>query len=90
KGVATFLGTILALSFLLGLAACATWLAIAALFRISSLAALVAALASPLWAFWVRPDAVLLCVALAALILARHSTNIRRLLSGQEPRIGAK
>ncbi|MEM7490994.1 MAG: glycerol-3-phosphate 1-O-acyltransferase PlsY [Pseudomonadota bacterium] len=90
KGVATFLGTLLALSFPLGLAACATWLVTAAIFRISSLAALVAAVAAPLWALWLRPDAILLSAALAGLILYRHSANIRRLIAGEEPRIGAK
>ena len=90
KGVATFLGTLLALSFPLGLAACATWLVVAGLARISSLAALVAAVSSPLWALWLRPEAVLLCAALAALILYRHAPNLRRLLRGEEPRIGVK
>jgi glycerol-3-phosphate acyltransferase PlsY len=90
KGVATFLGTLLALSLPLGLAACATWLAVAGLLRISSLAALVAAVAAPAWALWLGPDAVLLAAALAALILYRHMANIRRLAAGEEPRIGAK
>ena len=89
KGVATFLGTLLALSFPLGAAACLTWLAMAAAFRMSSLAALIAATSSPLWALWLRPEAALLCVGLAALILYRHAANIRRILSGEEPRIGA-
>lgn len=91
KGVATFLGTLLALSFPIGLAACATWAAIAALFRISSLAALVAAALSPLWAVLTgSPQAVALCVALAALIAMRHHQNITRLLNGTEPKIGKK
>ncbi|MEM8851516.1 MAG: glycerol-3-phosphate 1-O-acyltransferase PlsY [Pseudomonadota bacterium] len=90
KGVATFLGTILALAFPLGLAACATWLAIAALFRMSSLAALVAAVAAPLWAVWLAPQAVALCAALALLILWWHRGNIQRIRAGEEPRIGAK
>ncbi len=91
-GVATWLGTLLALAWPVGLAACATWLATAALFRISSLAALVAAvLTPPLWAVVLgAPQAVLLCIAMAALILARHKTNITRILAGQEPRIGRK
>ena len=90
KGVATFLGTLLAVAFPLGLAACLTWLAVAAALRMSSLAALVAAVAAPLWAAWLRPDAVVLCAALAALILWLHRANIRRILAGTEPRIGAK
>lgn len=90
KGVATFLGTVLALAFPLGLAACATWLAVAALFRMSSLAALVAAVAAPLWALWLAPQTVVLCAALAALILWWHRANIQRIRAGTEPRIGAK
>lgn len=91
KGVATFLGTMLALAWPVGIAACLTWLATAFAFRISSLAALVAAAATPLW-LWVfgRPDAVWLGVALAALVFVRHHANIRRLLDGSEPRIGRR
>lgn len=91
KGVATFLGTLLALAFPAGLAACLTWLATAFAFRISSLAALVAALSAPLW-LWLfgRGDAVALAAVLAALVWQRHGANIRRLLDGSEPRIGAK
>jgi glycerol-3-phosphate acyltransferase PlsY len=89
KGVATFLGIMLALAWPAGLAACATWLAVAFATRYSSLAALVAAAATPLW-LWLfgRPDAVWLGLALAALVLIRHHANIRRLLDGSEPRIG--
>ena len=91
KGVATWLGTLLALAWPVGLAACATWLATAALFRISSLAALTAAVLTPLWAVVLgAPQAALLCIALAALILVRHKTNITRILAGQEPKIGRK
>lgn len=91
KGVATFLGTLLALAWPVGLAACATWAVTAALFRISSLAALVAAILSPVAAILLgRPDATLFCISLAVLILARHHENISRLVKGEEPRIGAK
>ena len=91
KGVATFLGTLLALSFPIGLAACATWVVIAAVFRISSLAALVAAALSPMAATLLgAPQAMALCVALAFLIGLRHNENINRLLKGSEPRIGKK
>jgi len=90
KGVATFLGTLLALAFPLGIAACLTWLVVAAIFRFSSLAALAAALAAPLWAIWLRPDAIVLCAALAVLILYRHKANIGRLMRREEPKIGKK
>ena len=90
KGVATFLGVMLALAWPAGLAACATWLAVAVLTRFSSLAALAAAAATPLWlAVFGRPDAVWLGIALAVLVFVRHHANIRRLLGGSEPRIGA-
>ena len=89
KGVATFLGIMLALAWPAGLAACATWLAVAFATRYSSLAALVAAASTPLW-LWVfgRPDAIWLGIALAVLVFIRHHANIRRLLAGEEPRIG--
>jgi glycerol-3-phosphate acyltransferase PlsY len=91
KGVATFLGTLLALAFPIGLAACATWAVTAAIFRMSSLAALVAAALSPLWASLLGlPTAISLCVALAFLIGMRHHQNIARILNRTEPRIGKK
>jgi len=91
KGVATFLGTLLALAWPVGLAACATWAAVAAVTRISSLSALVAAALAPLWALLLgRSEAVALLILLAALIFLRHAANIRRLLDGTEPRIGKK
>lgn len=91
KGVATFLGTLLALSLPVGLAACLLWLLTAAVSRISSLSALVAAALSPVAAtFLGRPDLSLLAILLAALIFVRHDANIRRLMRGEEPRIGRK
>lgn len=91
KGVATYLGTMLALAWPLGLAACATWLLIAVLFRISSLAALLAAVMSPGLAWGLgRPEFIVLSLFLGFLIWFRHSQNIIRLLDGTEPRIGAK
>jgi len=89
KGVATTLGTLVAASPMIGIAACATWLAVAAIFRISSLSALVALGLSPVFAwFWVGPDMATLAAALAVLSFIRHHQNIRRLMKGEEPRIG--
>ncbi|PWE32298.1 acyl-phosphate glycerol 3-phosphate acyltransferase [Maritimibacter sp. 55A14] len=89
KGVATFLGTLLALSLPAGLTACATWAVTAALLRFSSLAALVAAASAPVWLWWLgQPQAVVFGLALAALVWVRHHANISRLLAGTEPRIG--
>ncbi len=91
KGVATFLGTVLVLAFPLGLAACATWAAVAAAFRYSSLAALMAAAATPLFSLLIGPGSLfVLALILALLIFLRHSQNIQRLLSGSEPKIGKK
>ncbi len=91
KGVATYLGTLLALAFPIGAAACLTWLVIAALFRISSLAALIAALIVPVWLMVLgRPDMVVLSIALGALIWVQHIPNIRRILTGTESKIGKK
>ncbi len=91
KGVATFLGTLIALAWPLGLAACALWAATAAITRISSLSALVAAGLAPVAAVLLgRPDTTAFAIALAALVFSRHGDNIRRLRAGTEPRIGQK
>lgn len=90
KGVATFLGVILAISFPAGLIACATWLITAYMGRISSLSALTASLVTPLWLLLLHsPGAALLGLILAILIWQRHHENIGRLLSGTESRIGS-
>ncbi|MFM2356765.1 MAG: hypothetical protein RLZZ528_2501 [Pseudomonadota bacterium] len=91
KGVATFLGTLLALAWPVGLAACATWLAAALIGRISSLSALVAAALAALWAWaFGHGDLVALILVLAALVIVRHHANIARIMAGTEPRIGRK
>jgi glycerol-3-phosphate acyltransferase PlsY len=88
KGVATTLGVLLAIAWPVGLVACAIWLAVAFLFRYSSLAALVAIAASPLlaWALG-EPQIAGLVLFLAILVTLRHHENIARLLRGQESRI---
>jgi acyl phosphate:glycerol-3-phosphate acyltransferase len=91
KGVATFLGTLLALAWPVGLAACATWAATAAVTRISSLSALVAAALAAIWAWGLgHADMTLLIILLAALVIIRHHANIARLVAGTEPRIGRR
>jgi glycerol-3-phosphate acyltransferase PlsY len=91
KGVATFLGVVLALAWPIGVACCATWLAVAVALRISSLSALVAAVSSIVWALvFGVPQFVLLFAALIVLIFYRHSANIARLIAGTEPKIGQK
>ena len=90
KGVATFLGVLLAVAWPVGLIACATWAAAAAALRISSLAALVSAATAPIWlAAFGPPWSVWLGLAMAALVFLRHRANISRLIAGTEPRIGA-
>lgn len=91
KGVATFIGVVLALNLIAGALVCATWLAVAALTRISSAAALVAAALAPVWIWLVDgPRAVLCLVLLAIWIWVRHDANIRRLVAGTETKIGQK
>ena len=91
KGVATALGILLAAAWPVGVTVALVWLATAYVFRISSLAALVAAGASPLIAYGLADRALaLVALLIAALIFFRHQTNIRRLLKGEEPRIGGK
>lgn len=91
KGVATFLGIVLALAFPVGLACCAAWLVSAFTTRISSMGALVAAAAvGPLsWVFG-HGIIALLCLMLAALVFWRHRANIARIKTGTEPKIGQK
>lgn len=90
KGVATALGVLLAVSWPVGLIACLTWIVMAAMFRISSLSALTALGISPLtgWYFG-GPLVAGLCLFIAVLVFIRHEANIRRLLKGEEPKIGA-
>ena len=86
--MATALGILLAAAWPVGVAACLVWLATAALFRISSLAALVAIGTSPLVAWAVAGGPVAVAAAFIALLVAvRHEANIRRLWRGEEPRI---
>jgi glycerol-3-phosphate acyltransferase PlsY len=92
KGFATFLGVLLAAAWPVGVLACLTWLAMALLFRMSSLSTLTAAALSPLYVFATdqAPIAKLyLAVFMGVLVFVRHHENIRRLLKGEEPRIGA-
>jgi glycerol-3-phosphate acyltransferase PlsY len=93
KGVATYIGILLAIAWPVGLATAATWIAVALLFRISSLAALVACGLSPVYFTLLRPSRApeaWLLAAMVVLIVIRHRENIRRLLAGGEPRIGTR
>ena len=90
KGVATILGVLLAIAWPVGAACCLTWLLVAAAFRYSSLAALIALAASPAFAWFLLGDLqmVEMGAILALLAWSRHLANIRRLLKGEESKIG--
>jgi glycerol-3-phosphate acyltransferase PlsY len=90
KGVATTLGVLIGLSWQLGAITCALWLVLAALFRYSSLAALLSILIGAVAAWYFVPVAAPVLCLLAALVWVRHHENIRRLLNGTEPKIGKK
>jgi glycerol-3-phosphate acyltransferase PlsY len=91
KGVATFLGLLLALAWPVGIAACLTWLATAVIARISSLSALVAAATSTFWMVVLGyGQMIVMGAALTLLIFWTHRANIARLRKGEEPRIGQK
>jgi acyl phosphate:glycerol-3-phosphate acyltransferase len=90
KGVATGFGVLLAAAWPLGLFALLVWIAVAAAVRISSAASLSSFVAAPALAAVLGNSRVaLLALLLAAIVFLRHRENIRRLLAGTEPRIGA-
>lgn len=92
KGVATAFGVVAGLSWLAVAAMGATWLLVAAITRYSSLSALIASIMVPvyLWLFTQELAQAATGLAIAVLILVRHNANIRRLLAGEEPKIGRK
>lgn len=91
KGVATTLGTLIAVNWMVGIGACLTWIVVAAVFRFSSLSALVSVALAPVYAYLIgtMPE-VAFGVFAAILVWIRHHENIRRLFRGEEPRIGGK
>ena len=90
KGVATAIGVLFALSWPTALICAAVWLIMAFGFKVSSLAALIATLISPIVAYFFMPHLswVLAVVAIAVLVLLRHKKNIQNLLQGTESKIG--
>lgn len=89
KGVATGLGVLLAAAWPIGVIACVVWLVVAAVVRLSSLAALAAFASAPCTALILEDFSVVkLAFTIAVLVFVRHQANIRRLLDGTEPRIG--
>jgi glycerol-3-phosphate acyltransferase PlsY len=92
KGVATALGVLLALNGWMGLAVFATWLLVAVVFRYSSLSALIAAVAAPIYAMLInlRIELILATAIMSMLLIWRHKSNIQNLMSGKESKIGSK
>jgi len=92
KGVATALGVLLGIHWPVGLLTIATWLVIAKVFKISSLAALLAILVTPLYIWWLIPNESLMIAMLfmGALLFWRHRSNIKGLLAGTEGKIGGE
>jgi glycerol-3-phosphate acyltransferase PlsY len=91
KGVATFLGVLLALHWPTMIATAVIWLGTAAATRYSSLSALVASVAAPILLVMLRQNEIAaLCAVLTLLIWIKHRENLKRLLAGEESRIGAK
>jgi len=92
KGVATTLGTLLAIQPILGVITCLIWFISALIFRISSLSALIAVGLTPLISHLLFNNSNLsgFCAAVAALVYIKHRDNIKRLFAGQEPKIGQK
>ncbi|GMQ83441.1 MAG: glycerol-3-phosphate 1-O-acyltransferase PlsY [Gammaproteobacteria bacterium] len=90
KGVATALGVLLGIHWPVGLLTIATWLVIAKVFKISSLAALLAILVTPLYMWWLIPNESLMVAMLfmGTLLFWRHRSNIKGLLAGTEKKIG--
>ena len=90
KGVATALGVLIGLNVWLGLACLATWIAMAWLFRISSLSALVTALLAPVYSTLLMGwgNTAMAVLALALLLVYRHKSNLIKLVNGEEGRIG--
>jgi len=89
KGVATAIGVLLGLHWPVGLLTIATWLVIAKVFKISSLAALLAILVTPLYIWWLIPSKSLMIAMLfmGTLLFWRHRSNIKGLLAGSEGKI---
>ncbi|EHY1013593.1 glycerol-3-phosphate 1-O-acyltransferase PlsY [Vibrio vulnificus] len=90
KGVATALGAIAPIGLDLTGMIMATWLLVAILFRYSSLAALVTVLLAPMYTWMIKPQYTLPVGMLCCLIVLRHHQNIRRLFTGEEPKISEK
>ena len=89
KGVATFIGALLALNLMAGILVCLVWLSVAFFYRYSSLAAIISSISAPIWIFlFYGNDALVVTLIMTILVLYRHKDNIRRLVDGSESKIG--
>ena len=89
KGVATFLGATIALSFIIGIICCFVWLFVAVVRKMSSLASLTSSASAPIAAIFLNhPNTILLLVLLMGIVFFRHKQNIDRIIKGVEPKIG--
>tara|TARA_B100001121_G_C18679627_1_gene617911 strand:+ start:563 stop:1180 length:618 start_codon:yes stop_codon:yes gene_type:complete len=89
KGVATFLGATIALSFIIGIICCFVWLFVAVVRKMSSLASLTSSASAPIAAIFLNhPNTILLLILLMSIVFFRHKQNIDRIIKGVEPKIG--
>ena len=89
KGVATFIGALLALNLMAGILVCLVWLSMAFFYRYSSLAAIISSISAPIWiSLFYGNDALVVTLIMTILILYRHKDNIKRLVDGSESKIG--
>jgi len=91
KGVATLLGVLFGFSWWLGLATAGTWLIVAKVFKLSSLAALIATALAPVYLYFLMPDTMPLLITTIAMVVVlfwRHKSNIQNIISGNEENIG--
>jgi len=89
KGVATFIGALLALNLMAGILVCLVWLSVAFFYRYSSLAAIISSISAPIWiSLFYGNDALVVTLIMTILVLYRHKDNIRRLVDGSESKIG--
>ena len=89
KGVATFIGALLALNLMAGILVCLVWLSVAFFYRYSSLAAIISGISAPIWiSLFYGNDALVVTLIMTILVLYRHKDNIRRLVDGSESKIG--
>ena len=89
KGVATFLGATIALSFIVGIICCFVWLFVAVVRKMSSLASLTSSASAPIAAIFLdQPNTIILLTLLVVIVFFRHKQNINRIIKGVEPKIG--